>query len=96
MREMAVMKRRRGRDIGEKQTKPHMKGINLREMVHKLHYIISAEDSKLGADPELKGGMTICQRVEKMLSLYIKLHDKGVPIVVQRKQIRLGTMRLWV
>lgn len=52
-------------------------------MVHELCDIETGEDSTVEADPDLERSTTICQGVEKMLTLYIKLHNKKRASAVQ-------------
>ena len=65
---MAVIKRMKRRDSGKKKT--HINPVTLRETVHELCDTESGEDSTLEADPDLERSTTICQGVEKMLTLH--------------------------
>ena len=50
--------------------KTHINPVTLRETVHELCDTESGEDSTLEADPDLERSTTICQGVEKMLTLH--------------------------
>ena len=63
--------------------KIHINPVTLGEMVHELYDVESGEDSTLEADPDLKRSTKTCQGVGKMLTLYIKLHNKERASAVQ-------------